>query len=65
MKHKAKRIRQLKQRIAELEAATPPATIPTEPVNPLELWADTTAIYAQGEGDGAADIVGWNVQGYL
>lgn len=59
MKHKAKRIRQLKARIAELEAATPPATIPSEPVNPLELWADTTAIYAQGEGDGWNDMHGY------
>ena len=53
---KRKRIRQLKARIAELEANTPPTPTPTEPVNPLQLWADTTAIYAQGEGDGWQDV---------
>jgi hypothetical protein len=59
VKHKAKRIRQLKARIAELEAAQPPTLTPTEPVNPHDLWRDTTAIYAQGEGDGWQDVSGY------
>lgn len=61
---KRKQIRKLKQRIAELETNTPPATIPSDPINPHDLWRNTTADYAQGEADGWADI--WNEsRGYL